>query len=185
MMRTSTQRGFTLVEMIVSIGLFSIVMLVSVGAYLIIVSSDRRARTTNDLSTSLSFAIESMGRTIRTGTNYQCGGSGGTNCWPTGQSILTLKDDKNQDVTYLLKADGTIGACTSLPCTSSNATSITDPRIAVSSLTFFVQGVGTSDQTQPRVTFLVKGSIIPDARSTTTPITFSIQNTAAQRALDL
>lgn len=179
------QRGFTLVEMIVSLGLFSIVMLVSIGAYLIVVSTDRRARTTNDLSTSLAFAIENMSRTIRTGTDYQCGGTGGTNCWPTGNSTLTLTSDRGQTVTYLLKSDGTIGQCTSSPCTSSTATSISDPRIAISSLTFFVQGVGTTDQTQPRVTFLVKGSITPDQTASTTPVTFSIQSTAAQRLLDI
>lgn len=176
-----TNRGFTLLEMIVSVGIFSIVMLIAIGAYLVIINADRRARTTNDLATSLTFAVDNINRSIRTGSAYQC--AGGTNCWPAGGSSLALTDDLGQTVTYLLKTDNTIGKCSTLPCTTSNAISITDPRITIQSLVFYVAGVGTSDTLQPRVTFVIQGSVRPDA--TSTPTTFSIQSTAVQRTIDL
>lgn len=183
MMRGTPQRGFTLVEMIVSVGLFSVVMLVVMGAYTVIVNADRNARTTNDLATSLNFAIENMSRSIRTGNTYQCGGSPGTNCWPAGQSSIALTNDLGQTVTYILKADNTIGECTSLPCNSATATSITDPRITVTSLVFYVQGVGLGDNVQPWVTFVVQGTL--PVQGSATPAKFSIQSSATQRLLEI
>ena len=58
MMNACTKRGYTLVELIVSLGLFSMVMLVVTGAYLTLISLDRQARASNQLSATLSFAVE-------------------------------------------------------------------------------------------------------------------------------
>jgi prepilin-type N-terminal cleavage/methylation domain len=173
-------RGFSLLEMIVSVGLFAIVMLVSTGAYLSLISLDRKARATNDLVTNLSFAIDTMERSLRTGTAYACGGIGqGPNCVP-GNTSLAFVDDEGQTITY--KQSGTaIQQCIGLSCSS-----LTDPRITVQSMKFYVRGVGTSGTDaiqQPWVVFVVKGTITPDSNSG--PITFTIQSTASQRAIDL
>jgi prepilin-type N-terminal cleavage/methylation domain-containing protein len=182
-------KGFTLLELIVSIGLFTIVVTIAMSAYLALISLDRKARATNDLVTNLSFVVESMSHDIRTGTGYTCGGVGhGPNCWGAGGStILSYTNEQNNLVTYLLTAAGTVGECVGpSPCNDSTATVLTDPRIRVTNLTFYVDGVGTTvpyNTVQPRVMFTLTGTITPDNRSA--PTTFTIESMATERLIEL
>jgi prepilin-type N-terminal cleavage/methylation domain-containing protein len=70
-MRT-TQAGFTLIEMIVSLALFSVVVTVAVGALLMLVGANDELQGEQSIMTNLSFALDSMSREIRTGTEYYC-----------------------------------------------------------------------------------------------------------------
>jgi prepilin-type N-terminal cleavage/methylation domain-containing protein len=172
------KRAFTLIELMVSVALFTIVMSIVATAYLHMLSLDRRVRATNDVSNNLNFVVDTMARSIRTGTTYQCGG--GTNCvYPSGQSTFTFKDDQSNTVKYALSA-GQITECSGSGCID---TPITDPRITISNLTFFVSGVGAGDTVQPFVTFIIKGSITVDPQQT--PVAFSIQTSAIMRQTDI
>lgn len=174
-------RGFTLLELIVSIGLFMIVITISMSAYLSLISLNRKARATDDVVSNLSFVMETISRSIRTGTAYRC--NGGTNC-PAGASYLSFTNDSNQQITYLLKSNGTIGECVGVGvCNDSTANTITDPRITVSNLTFYTQGVGTGDGIQPRVLFTTTGSIIPEQGAS--PISFTIESSATERLIEI
>ncbi|MBP6924163.1 MAG: type II secretion system protein [Candidatus Pacebacteria bacterium] len=73
------QRGFTIIEMIVSLGVFSIVITIAVGALLMLVATNQRLQTEQSVMTNLSFALDSMTREIRTGTHYYCDSSGSVN----------------------------------------------------------------------------------------------------------
>ena len=177
-------RGFTLVELIVSIGLFSIVIVVAMAAYLSLISLDRKARATNDVMTNLSFVVESMSRSMRTGTNYDCNGIGGVADCVNGASYFSFVDENGQTVTYLLKSDGTVGSCVNTGvCTSGSATTLTDPRIHIANMTFYTQGSALNDGVQPRVIFTITGSITPDTNSA--PVSFTIEGGATQRLIDL
>jgi len=72
MNRSSSQSGFTLIEMIVSLALFSVVVTIAVGALLVLIASNQRFQNEQTVMTNLSFALDSMTREIRTGTNYYC-----------------------------------------------------------------------------------------------------------------
>jgi prepilin-type N-terminal cleavage/methylation domain-containing protein len=173
-------RGFTLIEMIVSVGLFSVVMLVVTAAYLAIITLDKESRSTNELVVNLSFALESMARNVRTGTAYSCAGAGNGTC-----EQLSFIDAEGKPVTYVRKVEGvesSIGQCLSGACTSSSAVGLTDPRITIQSLTFYVWGVGTGDQTQPQVLMTVRGTMQASVSRT---VDFTIQTSATQRVLDL
>lgn len=181
-MKHTTQpvRGFSLIELIVSLGIFSLVILTVAGAYITLINIDQRTRASNQLSSSLAFAVESVARSIRTGTDYACDGGG--NC-PSGGSSVSFVDSQGQPVTYLLRSDGTLGQCIgSGGCTSALAVPLTDPRINIQALRFYVRGVGTSDQEQPRVTLSLAGTMTTDEGDVTT---FSIQTGATQRIIDL
>lgn len=65
-------KGFTLIEMMVAVGLFSIVMLVAVAAILSIIGNNKKAQGINNVVNNLNFAIESMVRDMKTGYFYQC-----------------------------------------------------------------------------------------------------------------
>jgi len=68
------ERGFTLVEMIVAVALFSVVMLVSVGTLLALVGANRKAQALQSVMSNLNIALDSMVRSIRMGSVYHCGG---------------------------------------------------------------------------------------------------------------
>ncbi len=67
-----TQTGFTLVEMIVAVAVFSVVATVSVGALLMLIGTNEQLQSEQSVMTNLSFALDSMTREIRTGTWYYC-----------------------------------------------------------------------------------------------------------------
>ena len=109
MMHTHSQRGFTFIEMMVSLGIFSIVMTIAMAAFFNLLSLDRQVRATNDVVGNLDFAVDSMERAIQTGTNYQCGGWAAVTAGRLEQSVFTLTDYQGRTVTYLLRSDGAIG----------------------------------------------------------------------------
>lgn len=182
-----TMKGYTLLEMIVAVGIFSIVMTVASGAYLALMDYDREVRATNALTNNLAFAVDSMARSIRTGTLFGCGSTGGASGGTNGtcNSFSFLDAYLNQKVTYIRMSNGTIGRCTgSGTCSDSNAISLTDPAVSIPSggLTFYVRGIGTGDGVQPQVTFTIKGTMTgSDGR----PVDVVLQTSATQRFIDL
>ena len=203
-------RGFTLVELIVSVGLFALVMLIVTGAYFSLIALDRRARATNQVVSNLSFAMDTMMRGIRTGTNFRCidgspdtdGNSTNGNCHSFSYTDTIL----SKTVTYISNpTNNTIGRCEGpLPCTNTNASPLTDSTITIQTLTFYVRGAGTNAapnwSQQPHVTFVVSGviasgntcpNVIADTKgniagnptcSTTVP--FTLQQASTQRLID-
>ena len=67
-------RGFTLIEMIVSLGIFSMIVTMTVGALLVLISGNQQLQGEQNAMTNLAFAIDSMTRELRTGSNYYCVG---------------------------------------------------------------------------------------------------------------
>ncbi len=172
-----TARGFTLIEIIVSVGLFSLVMLVVTSAYLSIITIDKQARATNELVANLSFALDSMARSVRTGTDYNCQGGGNGTC-----TQLSFNDSAGVATTYHLRSGGVLGQCTIPGCTVATAVPLTDPRIVVTSLIFNVQGVGEGDLTQPEVLISIRGTM---KASKSNVVDFTLQTSAAQRELEI
>ena len=68
----SCRRGFTLVEMIVSLAIFTIVAVVALTALIKIIDANNKAQTIQSAVTSLSFSLDAMSREIRSGSNIQC-----------------------------------------------------------------------------------------------------------------
>lgn len=66
------QAGFTLIEMIVSLAIFSISVTITIGALLVLIASNQKLQGEQSVMTNLAFAMDSMTREIRTGTNYYC-----------------------------------------------------------------------------------------------------------------
>ena len=59
--------------MIVAVGLFSLVMLVSVGALLSLTGANRKAQALQSVMNNLNIALDGMVRSIRMGSDYHCG----------------------------------------------------------------------------------------------------------------
>lgn len=169
--------GYTLLELIVSVGLFSLVMLIVLSAYLTLIHLDRKARATTDVMTNLTFVVESMTREIRTGRDYKCNTTG-TNCSSPGTSF-SFTDSRGRTIIYTRSASNQVNISVN------NAVSaLTDPRVTVNVLNFYVRGVGTAgpDYVPPQVTFVMQGTVSPEPGEV---IDFSLQGSATQRYLEL
>lgn len=72
MKRINNKKGFTLIEMIVALGIFGVVAVIAVGALVQIVGANRKAQAMQAAVTNVHFAIESMVREIRVGSKITC-----------------------------------------------------------------------------------------------------------------
>lgn len=70
--RQKITAGFTLIEMIVSLAIFSIIITMAIGALLALISNNQRLQGEQSVMTNLTFALDSMTREIRMGYNYVC-----------------------------------------------------------------------------------------------------------------
>lgn len=191
---TSTQSGFSLIEMIVSLALFSVVMTISVGALLSLIGSNDQLRSEQSVMTNLAFALDSMSREIRTGSYYNCNDSNfadqeilGTttrNCNPGAYGISfveggdSITGGSSRRIAYYLdqgKIMRRIGNGTDQTMTADG--------IYIAELKFWVSGSATllhgSDVSQPLVTVFI------DARESATGQSNYVQTTITQRSLDL
>jgi len=168
----NASKGFTLIELIVSVGLFSLIMLLSSSAYLLMIGINRQVQAMATGINNLSFALETMTRTIRTGTNYSCNGVG--DC-TGGDTSFSVKNTNGNTVQYTLSGSAI----------TQNGVALTDPAVSVSSLKFYTFGTPTarqSDYQQPRVTIIVSGTVSSGPGKTES---FIIQTGATMRGSDL
>jgi len=179
----SKQNGFTLVEMMVAVAIFSMVMVVSSGAIFGIVKANQKAETLLSVLDNVNFALESMSRNIRFGYDYHCGDLGDLalprDCeYPAGAEAFAYFDPI-EGATILYRLSG--GALERMNA-GGDYIPITAPGAVVTRLNFFVEGAETQNLTQPRVKILLEGYAgeRPDTRSS-----FSVQTTVSQRLIRL
>lgn len=187
------EAGFSLVEMVVAVGLFAIVMVVAIGALLALVDASRKARTLESVMNNLNISLDSMVRSIRMGSNYTCNTASipgtysatGADC-AEGETLLSFtpygKDELEQDeraVFYF--QDGRLYR--SLTGSVENAIPITAPEVVIEDLKFYVIGTKPGDTTQPKVVVIIKGSA--GELNSKFRTTFYVQATSVQRVLDI
>lgn len=192
-MTSRPARGFTLIEIIVSVGLFALVMLVATSAYLALIRLDRRARATNQTVSSLSFALDAMVRGIRTGSEYHCingspdsaGNSISGNCTQFYYTDSNLPSGNNIVTFFLNGASIYRNEGSSYSTSIVGASRLTDPAITISSMKFYVRGMGNgvAEVSQPQVLFVLKGSMPADTEGNVT--TFTIEQGATARIIDI
>ncbi len=177
-----TKKGFTLIELMVSISIFAIVMTMSMGAILSVLDANQKSQTVRSVVDNLNATLESMTRSIRFGTNYHCG-STGTITAPqdciSGDTTFSVLDSNNNETTYSLSNSQIMRSVN-----GATALALTSPDVVIQSMTFYVFGTtpfSQGDLNQPRVIILVKGQV---NGKTTTMSTFTLQTTISQRALD-
>ena len=66
-LRKNKKEGFTLIEMVVSLAIFSVVAVIALGALIRIISANQKAQAIQAAVTNVNFALESMSREIRVG----------------------------------------------------------------------------------------------------------------------
>lgn len=190
-----SQHGFSLIELLVSLSLFTIVILMAVGTLLILIDANAKAQSTQDVMTNLTFALDSMTREIRTGRGYYCADTlpdsisedttldceeGTGLSIVEGGSSLTAESGSPR-IAYRFEGGAVerrVGDGSWLPLTSDVVT-ITDMYFTVTGADTYTEN---NDTVQPRVTVFLAGTAgdREDARSN-----FSIQTTVTRRTLDI
>ncbi len=131
-------RGYTLIELVIAVGLFALIMTLASGAYFVMISVNRQTQSIATGIGNLSFALETMTRTIRTGTNYSSGGTS-----------FSVRNENGVTINYTLSG-GVI---------MQNDIALTDSSVTISSLLFYASGTVSGDAYQPRVTIIVSGTV--------------------------
>src|SRR3989344_4535090 len=164
-------KGYTLVELIVAVGLFAIVMMIASGAYLIMISANRTAQGITTGINNLSYALESMTRNIRTGTGYEC---------PTLTDFY-FTDQTDRFIQYGLNVDGT-GPKIQESIDYGPFTDLTDQSVEITSLGFTCSAIPTGGVGVNYVTITVSGSVSTGPGKTQS---FTIETGAARRKINL
>lgn len=198
-MKTSfntNQKGFTLVELLVSLSLFIVIVIALVGSLYTVNDASRKVQAMRTVMDNLNFAIESMSRTIRTADHITLSCINGTeNCWI------------DSDGATLMNMDSTLGAAEHIeyrvhkdPVTSRGSIAkrvtplddngdlimaqrgdwqdITSSEIDIEKAAFYIKGGATTDMMQPMVLVQMEG--VATVKGTLT-IPFSVQTLLSQR----
>ncbi len=176
------QTGFTLVEVIISVGIFAMVMTVSIGAVLAIVGANKKAQSMHNVINNLNLAIESMVRDMRTGYDYSC--EGGTNCFNgDGGKYFSFKTKQvrvgeTPTITYSFNEND---YSIEKEINSEGPYRLTSKEIVIDNLRFFAKGIGTNDDLQPSVIVIIQGSAKIGGQESK----FNLQTLVSQRQFDL
>jgi prepilin-type N-terminal cleavage/methylation domain-containing protein len=68
--KNNSNKGFTLIEMMISLAIFTVVALVSVGAFLKILDANKKSVNLKTTINNLNFALESISREMRVGKDF-------------------------------------------------------------------------------------------------------------------
>lgn len=162
----TNEDGFTLIEMLVSMALFSIVIVVIMGSILTIVDVNRKSRSLTVVMNDLNFVLESITRTVKTGEIL--------NETDGVLSEIEVEDQEGRIILYRWE-DGAIERNVD----GRGYISLTSNQIEITDADFIL--FDDSDNYQPRLLISVEGEVVitPKVRSA-----FKIQTSVAQRNLD-
>jgi prepilin-type N-terminal cleavage/methylation domain-containing protein len=204
--KIKSARGFTLIEMLVATAVFMSVMTVAVSALITIINADKQSQNIKTTTDAVTFAIDTMSRDMRVGTDYTClkdstptdgpQGSEQSDC-AGGSRTVGYLNNSGQYIKYsFTPPNGTnsSGVLTENTCDSDFTTCSSEDLISsdsganISNVEFYVMGVDCengggicSAKAQPGVLISVSG-VIPETTSTTTT-EFDLQTKIMQRSI--
>jgi prepilin-type N-terminal cleavage/methylation domain-containing protein len=196
-------KGFTLIEVMVSVSLFAMVMTLSLGAILSIIDGNKKAQAINSVANNLNFAVDSMVRDIKTGYSYTCSGimpdptassnviAGNNQCnagdvFDFINLVSTITGEKRAVGYYLggVPGKGRILKQILLPDgVTVEEYPITSPEVDITKLQFHVDNPVSADYAgQPKVFLIIEGTATINPTQTSD---FKIQTLISQRNLNL
>ncbi len=195
--------GYTLIEMMVSVAIFTMVAIVSISTLVSINDANKKAQTMRAIIDNLNFAIENMARNLRVGSSYHCDftstpiqsprdcaafGSDsivfesydGSPSNPNDQVVFRLETEASVNRGQIVKSSSSGSAGSFLPITPFNPSAPVQP-LTVNYLKFYVTGTGAGDGLQPKVVIIVGGTARYNNQIQSV---FNIQTSVSQRKLD-
>ncbi|OHA19498.1 MAG: hypothetical protein A3C08_02030 [Candidatus Taylorbacteria bacterium RIFCSPHIGHO2_02_FULL_47_18] len=176
MKRQNKNGGFTLIEMIMSVAVFTVVALIAAGALLAIADANRKAQAFKSVVNNLNFALESVARNLRTGSGYSSSDFSRGDCSLGYTDGISFISQDGERIEYYINETQIIRKVA-----NGNPIGVTAPEVQVDRFCFFIAGTGANDDEQPRALMLVGGFMQekPKLKSR-----FDIQTFITQRLLD-
>ncbi|MFA6565681.1 MAG: fibronectin type III domain-containing protein, partial [Candidatus Paceibacterota bacterium] len=180
--------GFTIIELMVSLALFTATFIAISSSFISIVDAYRRIMAERVNVDNLSTAVESMVRGLKTGTSFHCGLGGDINdpqdC-PSGDTYLAFKKATDNKVIVYRLAGEKLERSDDAGFSFFPVTDVTN--VKISDLKFYVTGSIPFDNDpvntdQPKVVIVMRGTV---GQGTKRSSSFSIQTTITQRLPDL
>lgn len=164
------KNGFTLVELIVSVFIFSILVTIAGGSFVSALSLQRRALNIKRVEENGRFILELMARELRvanpiTTVDVSC---------PTGSPGIAFTHPINGDIEYF-RADSEV-----VRRVGGVNTRISNPDVEVYRLTFCISGNTVGDDRQPQVSIIL-GLRTPGPAADV--VSLDLQTTVSQRVL--
>jgi len=183
--------GFTLVEMLVSVSIFAVVVLIAVGTLIVLINAGSVAQRSQVTAANLSFTLDSMARTIRTGYEYYCTNGvpsslpdGTKDCENGARTLVFTNGETGQRMAYSHDSvNDAIRQITDTPG-SDSWINLTSPDLAIERMEFHVDHTDNApgDLEQPSVRILVEGRFTGASLTEAAP--FYIQTIVTSRYLD-
>lgn len=166
--------GFTLIELMVAVGVFSIAISASSGLFVVSLRGQQRAHVVQNLSDNVRYAMETISKEIRMGSDFSSSSCAGSSC--SFKSHMFHRDGKivkfeRDTITNKILFDDDTIIDDSLPITSAN--------IEVFSLNFELLGGSATDQ--ERVVIVMQARVVGNSPYASADIT--LQTTVSPRAL--
>ena len=169
--------GFTLLEMIVSIGIFSVLIVVAIGIVLSISNAQIKAANVQNIQDNIRFTLELITKELRVGSGYAVSSCTGNFC-----QQINFTTTNGEQRGYCLESgvvkrlSGTAICGFGSPMTSSN--------IIVDRMYFIVSGIaiGSSDG-QPSITVVLQARSADPRQALES--TINLQTTVVQRLRDI
>ena len=168
-MRIPSLRGFTLIETLVAVSLFSVLMVMTIGSLTVLIDANRKARSEKSVINNVNAALEIMARSIREGTDYELSN---TDCPDADYCAITFTASNNDTVTYRV-ADNTIERSVN----SGAFTPITAPDVSIEKLAFTAVADDAATEV-PKVQIAVKAKT---EGAENTAAEFNVQTSVSQR----
>lgn len=174
MINIKENKGVTLIELLISSGLFIVLVSLASGTFIQALKTQRTVTHLSESMNNISFATEQIAREIRTSFSFQ-GGNGQTD-------TLSFTDSDGDNIRYKRitfngGASHGIGRCVGSCSSDANYDPITSKGVEVSDLKFILQGVDSGDGEAPRVTILTS---VEEDRN----ISINMQATISSRLTD-
>jgi prepilin-type N-terminal cleavage/methylation domain-containing protein len=181
-------KGFTLIELMVATSVFIVIMLASMSSLFVLLDASKNSRALRSTMDNVSFAMDSMTRSIRMGKNYYCvaAGSGmpyddftsSKDC-PDGGTLIAFvpQGSNNSRFGYKLTPRNDVNSTYTLErCEGNSCVPIVSPDVNIEKLKFFVKG-SSGYSAQASVYIIMKGTVIVKG----VPTSFAIQTMASRR----
>lgn len=158
------QKGFTLLELLVSVSIFIIIVTMAMGSLVVIYQANRQTASIRLALDNANFALNAMSRDIRLGRNFSCQGG----C--IGSDNISFTSFNGSDVTYKITDNDTI----SKKVDAGNELPLTANRYQINTLRF------TQSAESPKfITIYMNGTVTNGEFSTD----FDLQTSVSSRQI--
>lgn len=180
MPKSIKNKGFTLIEMLVTIGIFSLIIGTTIGLFASAIRIQRYNLTYQQILDQTSYVMEYMNRAIRMAqkdTEAECITAG--NYELIGDDSIKFKTYKSSTECWRFYRNCSGGICQLMVEKAGSALPLTSPNLNVTSLKFNVAGDASGQQ--PKVTLFMEIT----GRGSGSQPKLKIQTTVSQRNLNL